>query len=45
MCLKCRKKITNPLAQVSLINDDFGIAMNYFLFATNIKKEICGALE
>jgi hypothetical protein len=45
MCLKCRKKITNPLAQVSLIDDDFGIAFALFFFVTNIKKEFCGVLE
>ncbi len=45
MCLKCRKKITNPLAQVSLIDDDFGIGFVLFLFATNIKKEFRGVLE
>jgi hypothetical protein len=26
MCLKCREEVTNPLAQVNLIDDDFGIA-------------------
>jgi hypothetical protein len=43
MCLKCRKKVTNPL--VNLIDDDFGIAFKLFLFVTNIKKEVCGVLE
>jgi hypothetical protein len=47
MCLKCRKNVTNPLAQVNLIDDDLGIAFELFLFATNInmKKEVCGVLE
>ncbi len=45
MCLKCRKKATNPFPQVSLIDDDFGIAFELFLFATNIKKEVRGVLE
>jgi hypothetical protein len=45
MCLKCREAITNPLAQVSLIDDDFGIAFEFFFFATNIKKEVCDGLE
>jgi hypothetical protein len=45
MCLKCKEKVTNPLAQVSLIDDDSRIALELSLFATNIKKEICGVLE
>jgi hypothetical protein len=45
MCLKCREKFTNPLAQISLIDDDFGITLELFFFITNIKKEICGVLE
>jgi hypothetical protein len=28
-----------------LINDDFGIIFELYLFATNIKKEVCGVLE
>jgi hypothetical protein len=36
MCLKCSIEITNPHAQVNLINDDFKIAFELFLFATNI---------
>jgi hypothetical protein len=39
MCIKCKEKVTNPLAQVNLIDDDYGIAFDVFLFATNIKKE------
>ncbi len=45
MCLKCREEVTNPHAQISLIDDDFGIAFELFLFDTNIKKEACGILE
>jgi hypothetical protein len=30
MCLKCKEGVTNPLAQVSLIDDDFGIAFEFF---------------
>jgi hypothetical protein len=45
MCLKCRNNVINPLAQVSLIDDDFGIAFELFWFAINIKKEVCGVLE
>jgi hypothetical protein len=43
MCLKC-KEVTNPLAQVNLIDDDCKIAFELFLFVTNIKKEICDVL-
>jgi hypothetical protein len=35
------KKLQTHNAQVSLINDDSGIAFELFLFAINIKKEIC----
>jgi hypothetical protein len=45
MCLKCREEVTNPHAQISLIDDDFGIAFELFLFDTNIKREACGILE
>jgi hypothetical protein len=45
MHLKCSIEITNPHAQVKLINDDFKIAFELFLFATNIKKEVCDVLE
>jgi len=45
MCLKCIVKFTNPHAQVNLIDDNFKIAFELFLFATNIKKEVCDVLE
>jgi hypothetical protein len=45
MCLKCKEKVTNPLAQVNLIDDNFGIAFELILFAINIKKEVCDVLE
>jgi len=45
MCLKCKEKITNLLAQISLIDDDFGIILDLSLFITNIKKEVCGVLK
>jgi hypothetical protein len=46
MCLKCREEVTNPLAQVSLIDDDDSrIHFELFLFTTNIKKGICNVLE
>jgi hypothetical protein len=43
--LKWREKVKNPLAQVNLINDNFGIAFEVFLFANNIKKEVCDVFE
>ncbi len=45
MCLKCREEVTNSHAQISLIDDDFGIVFKLFLFDANIKKEACGILE
>ncbi len=45
MCLKFREKITNPYALVSLIDDDYDIAFELFLFASNIKREVCGVLD
>jgi hypothetical protein len=40
MCLKFKEKITSPYALVSLIDDDFGITFELFLFASNIKREV-----
>jgi hypothetical protein len=45
MCLKCKEEVTNPFTQVSLIDDDSRIDFELFLFATNIKKEVCSVLE
>jgi hypothetical protein len=45
MCLKFKKKITNPNYLVSLIDDDFGTAFELSLFASNIRREICGVLD
>jgi hypothetical protein len=45
MCLKCKELVTNPLAQVNLIDDDFWITFELSLFVTNIKREIWGVLE
>jgi hypothetical protein len=45
MCLKCREEVTNPFAQVCLIDDDSRIDFELFLFITNIKKEICSVLD
>jgi hypothetical protein len=40
MCLKLRKENTNPFALVNLIDDDYEIAFELFLFASNIKREV-----
>jgi hypothetical protein len=45
MCGKFNEEVTNPSTQVNLINDNFGIAFELFVFASNIKKELCGVLE
>jgi hypothetical protein len=46
MCLKCREKITNPFAwAINLIDDDFEIAFELSLFASNIKRKICDVLD
>ncbi len=45
MCLKCWGKVTNPLALVNLIDDDFGITFELSLFAIHVKKEVCDVLE
>jgi hypothetical protein len=38
-------EITNPPTEVNLIIDDYNIIFEFSLFATNIKKEVCGVLE
>jgi hypothetical protein len=45
MCLKCKEKVTNPFAQVNLIDDDYKIVFKFFIFVINIKKVVCGVLE
>jgi hypothetical protein len=46
MCLKCKEKITNPFAwAIDLIDDGFQIAFELSLFASNIKREVCGVLD
>jgi hypothetical protein len=42
MCLKFKEEITNPFVLVNLINDDYGIDFELFLFTSNIRKEVCG---
>jgi hypothetical protein len=43
--LKIQGKITNPFALVSLIDDDFGIASELYLFVSNIRREVCDVLD
>jgi hypothetical protein len=45
MRLKCTKEVTNPLARINLIENDYGIAFELFLFAINIKRKVYGVLE
>jgi hypothetical protein len=45
VCLKLREEIINPSALVSLIDDDFGIAFELFLFVSNIKRKVCGVSD
>jgi hypothetical protein len=45
MCLKFKEKITNPSVLASLIDDDYGTTFELSLFASNIKREVCGVLD
>jgi hypothetical protein len=45
MCLKFREKITNLVALVNLIDDDYRIIFELYLFVSNIKREVCGVLD
>jgi hypothetical protein len=45
MCLKFKEETINPSAQVSLNNDDSGVAFKLSLFASNIKREVYGVLD
>jgi hypothetical protein len=45
MCLKFREEITNPSTLVNLIDDDFGIVFQLFLFVSNIRRKVCGVLD
>jgi hypothetical protein len=38
MCLKNKEEVIYPPPQVNLIDDDYGIAFELYLFVTNIKK-------
>jgi hypothetical protein len=44
-CLKFKEEIINSSAPVNLINDDSKIAFELSLFASNIKREVCGVLD
>jgi hypothetical protein len=37
MHLKFKEKITNPLAQINLTDDDFGITLELFLLLATLK--------
>jgi hypothetical protein len=40
------EEITNQFAwAINLIDDDFGIAFELSLFASNIKRKVCGVLD
>jgi len=45
MCLKFKEEIRNPFARVNLIDDDSKIAFELFLFASNMKREVCNVLD
>jgi len=45
MYLKFKEEITNPLALVSLIDDDSKITFELSLFVSNIKRVICGVVD
>jgi len=39
------ENFTNPCIPINLIDDDFGIAFELSLFASNIKRKVCGVLD
>jgi hypothetical protein len=45
MCLKCKEEVTKLLAQVNLIDNDYEIAFKFFIFVTNINKEVSSVLK
>jgi hypothetical protein len=45
MCLKFKEEIINPSTPINLINDDYGITVELFLFASNIKKKVSSVLD
>jgi hypothetical protein len=41
LCIKIfKEEFTNPLPQIHLIDDEYGVVLKLVLFASNIKKEI-----
>jgi hypothetical protein len=40
MCLKCKEEVTNLLAQVNLIHDDFAIAFEFPFLLSNQKGSL-----
>ncbi len=45
MCLKLGEEITNPFAPINLTSDDSKITFEFFLFTSNIRREVCGVLD
>jgi hypothetical protein len=45
MCLKFKEEIINPFAPISLIDDDFGIAFELYLFTSNIISKVYSVLD
>jgi hypothetical protein len=45
MCLKFGEEITSPSTLVNLIDDDYEIASKLYLFASNIRREVCCVLD
>jgi len=43
--LKIQGRNYEPMCPYNLIDDDFGIAFELSLFASNIRKEVCGVLD
>ncbi len=41
---KIKEEVTNQPSQVNLIDDDFSIILELYLFAFDIKREVCGVL-
>jgi hypothetical protein len=44
-CVEKREEVTNPFAQVNLIDDDYRIVFELSMFAINIKREIYGIIK
>jgi hypothetical protein len=35
------EEVVNPLGQINLIDEDFGVTIKLVLLASNIKREVC----